>query len=664
MNTGGINSKLIRWLSILTVLIIHLAALGYYGVQVLDISKFFISILICTLVPGLLVLSYGQVYDNDSYKFALAAAIGICLDIIIFIILSILDAKFLFYFIFALILLLYLARRKLWSDLGLLIAAVENLPTCYIVCLGLASLLFLTLVIIFLFIPNPLPGVNQSLIYYIDQPWHLGNIAELKNHWYPQDPRLAGNHFHYHIFAYIYTAFIAWASGISVPVLFFRLNTLFLLYLLFIAAYFTGSRWFNRRSAGILNIFAFFFGGTALLSYPFNIFLINFFTSPTFLLASILTLFLFVELRIYLYKGEPGHLFLSLLLILGLCGAKGSFFPVIFAGLLGSWGYNVLIRKPDKRLNILLVSSLFLFLGVFSYIFKGIGSEGINIVPFEVIRYTRLFDWWQGYFGQVSSNWLIWSIVPIYLLAFFSFRALAFIKLIKSLLVSLPNLPFDKLFMAGVIIASFIPGYFLSYRGRSEYFYLFVGYICLNLISAGYLYDVYKQPQAKLLKMVVLVFLLASTADTVVSATQQHQIIPELKAVNYQPLTPSLYEGLTYLRDHTDPDAIIASYRSFIYADDNPRFFYYSAFSERRMVVEGWQYMPPAYQEEAQRRYADMATLYTTGDAELAARILDKYSVDYLILETAISQKLNFNGSQILIPRFQNKEMEIYQTVK
>jgi hypothetical protein len=649
---------------IFAVFALHIVVLLYYGVQLLDICKFFMSIIFFTLVPGLLVLSYCRVYEQDGYKFALAAAIGICLNIILYMVISILQVKFLFYLIFVIILLFFLRRRNLLSDLRLLITTVENIERCYINYLIFLSILFLGLVIAFLFIPNPLPGSNQALIYYIDQPWHLGNIAEIKNHWYPQDPRLAGYPFHYHIFSYIFTAFISTVSGIELPVLFFRLNTLFLLYLLFFASYFTGSRWFNRRSTGILNVITFFFLGTALLSYPFNIFLINFFTSPTFLLASIFTLFLIMEIKAYYNKGYISHLFLSLLLIIGMCGAKGSFFPVIFAGLLGCFGYSVLSRKLDKRLNILMVSSLLVFSMVFAYIFKSTGSEGINIVPLEIIRYTSLFEFYQSFFESPYQNWLIWSFVPVYFFAFFSFRALALINLIKTLLSSIRNIQFDKLFMAGVIIASFIPGYLLSYRERSEYFYLFVGYICLNYISAEYLYDVYRRNRSKLLKLIVIFLLLLSTTDTIISARQLHQIIPELKAVDYKPLTPSLYEGLTFLREHTDKDAIIASYRSFIYSDDNPRFFYYSAFSERRVVVEGWQYMSKERQEEAQRRHADMAMLYTTKDAELAANILDKYSVDYLILETAISQQLNFNGSQLLIPRFQNNEMEIYQRIK
>ena len=658
------NHNYKKWLIILALLAFNAAVLHQYEVQMWDAGKFLLAVIFCTLFPGLLILHYFRMYEHERYKFVLALVIGICLDIILYILLSVLKLNYLFYPIFGILFILMILKGQLNKDLRLFITALNELEWCYFISLSLLSALFLVLITVYLFIPNPLPGGDSSLIYYIDQPWHLSNIAEIKNHWYPQDPRLAGYPFHYHIFAYVFTAFIAKLTGISLPVLYFRLSTFFLLYLLFAAVYFAGSRWFNRRAAGVLNIMTFFFLGTALLSYPFNIFLINFFTSPTFLLASIFTLFLVIEIKSYIQQGDTRHLYLVLFLVLGVSGAKGSFFPVIFAGLAACWVYSFVIKRREPRLNILLIGSLLIFAGVFAYIFKGMGSEGLNIVPFEIIRYTHLFEIYQAYFGSAHGNWLLLSFVPIYFFVFFSFRALALIDLIKALISSIPNVQFNKLFMAGVITASFIPGFLLSYRGRSEYFYLFVGYICLNIVAAGYLYEVVTRHKGKLLKTLLVILLLLSTGDTLISIQQLHQVIPELTAAAYKPLTPSLYEGLTFLRDKTDKDAIIASYRSFIYSYDNPRFFYYSAFAERRMVVEGWQYMSKERQEEAQRRYADMAALYTTQDAEVAAKILNKYSIDYLILETAISQKLNFNGSQLLVPRFQNQEMEIYQTVK
>ena len=651
----------IRWLLILVSIILPIVTLSYYGVELLDLGLFAATIFFCTLIPGLLLLSFSHTSQDGAYRFALATVTGICLDIILYILLSILQLKSMFYPLFGMLFLAYIIRGNLREDLRTVIGAAATLETRYVAALSLSSLLLLALIGIFHFIPNPLPGGSSPLIYYIDQPWHLANIAEISNHWYPQDARLAGYPFHYHIFVYVFIAIIGNISGISLPVLFFRLVPFFLLYLLFGGAYFSGSRWFNRRSIGVLHISTFFFLGTALLAYPFNIFLINLFTSPTFLLAAVLTLFLIMEIKNYLANGERQHLLISLLLVAGVSGAKGSFFPVIFCGLLLVWLYRLVSKHDFQRLNLLLTSSLLIFAAVFVYIFEGMGSEGLNILPFEVVHYTRLFAAYQDLGGNDRSLWFMLGLLPIYFISFYSFRAFALINLIKKTVTSLPRLTFERLFMVGLIVASFIPGYLLSYRGRSEYFYLFVGYIGLNLISAGYLYDVYTNYRSKWLKVILSILLLLSGTDTVISARQLPQMIPELQATSYQPLTPAIYEGLSYLRENTDRDAIIASHRSYIYFEDNPQFFYYSAFSERRMVVEGWKYMSRPYQQEAQRRDADMATLYTTRDTDIAASILDKYAIDYLIVEKQLKEQLGFDTYKLMTLGFQNSEMEIYQ---
>lgn len=657
-----VQAKLTRWLIILVLLILHAGVLIYYGVAIADLLKFCLTVLFCSLIPGLLILSLGRLYENDSFRFPMALAVGICLDIIIYIGLSILNAKYLIVPVFLLLFLVFIFKIRNLSELKTIFHAVHNLPTRHFTGLSASSVLLLIILIAFQLMPNPLPGNGQPLMYYVDQPWHLGNIAEIKNHWYPQDPRLAGYPFYYHIFFYVFTAFIAEVSSLSLPVLYFRLNAFFLMYLLFFAVYFSASRWFNNRTVGIIHIFTYFIGGTALLSYPFNIFLINLFTSPTFLLAVILFLFLIVELRAFLKRGETSRLVLIGLLVMGVSGAKGSFFPLILGGLSGCWAYCVWVRDEHRRLDRLLMISMPVFALVFIYIFNGIGGEGIKIAPFELIEYTRLYELFREYLGK--GKWVVGVVIPVYFFAFFSFRSLALINLLKKI-ADLPNRrQFENLFITLVIIASFVTGYLLSYRGRSQYFYLFVGYICLNLIAAGYIYELFRKKHQVFLKAILLVLMVASAVDTTLTVKEQHQLIPELKVVDYKPLTPDLYEGLTYLREHSDKDAVIAAYRAFIYSNDNPAFFYYSAFSERRIIVEGWKYMSDEKQYEAQKRYEAMAELYNTRDREVAAAILREYSIDYLIMDKLAGQNLWFDTNELLVRQFQNDEVEIFQRMK
>ena len=660
--TAVFNLK--RWLLVFALIFLNILLLNHFCVALVEILKFSFAVLLFTFIPGLLFLDCIGINKNDGYRFVLAAAAGICLDIILFIILSIFEARFLLYIAAALSFLLYLSRKVFIRDIKNVFQLVENLEAKYFYSLYILSILLMVMTIILYFLPNPLPGNTPAIFYYVDHPWHIANIAEIKNHWYPQDPRLAGHDFHYHVFFYIYTALLSLLSNISIPLIYFRLGIVFLFYLLFLAVYFTGSRCFNNRSAGIVHIAVFFFAGTCLLSPPFNIFLKNLYFSPTFLLASLLMLFIILEIREYLRSNTANSLLLIILLVFGVSGAKGSFFPVIFCGLLLCFIYSLFGRQTSKGLIILIGSSLGVFAIVFLYIFQGVGSEGINILPLEIIRNTLLFDIFRQHLPELSEFRLLLSFIPLYFFAFFSFRALALVNFSRKILQSIKLIPLENIFLAGIILSSFIAGYLLNYRGSSQYYYLFVGYIALNLISAGYIHKTFTGARAHLMiKLLIIVFLLGSAVDTVLMIENNTYIHSRLMALKNKPLTSDLYAGLLFLRDNTDKDSVIASYRAFL-SEDNSRFFYYSAFSERRMLVEGWQYMSPVYQEEALCRYEDMQTLYNTRDADIATGIIAKYGIDYLIVDKHYKQKLKFSTDTLVQRRFTNNDIDIYQTIK
>lgn len=654
----------LRGLTVLLLAAVNLYILIFYAVNPLDILKFILLFILCTLIPGLFLLDVLGLYKQQTYRWVLAVAAGICLDIIVYILFAALQIKSWLLLPFIITGITYLTRQKPWQDLYLLPDALKYMPNRYFISLTILWASISALIVYIYFIPNPLPGSGQAIFYYVDYPWHLGNIAEIKNHWYPQDPRLAGQPFHYHIFFYIYTALFASISDISIPVLFFRLQTPFFIFLLFLTSYYAGSRWFKNRLAGVLNVFIFFFSGGLLFSHPFNIFLKNFFFSPTFLLASIFCLFLFIEIKSYLSKPAAGRLFIIVLLMLGVSGAKGSFFPVLFAGLLGILLCTLYRRQTVKRVLILFISSGLIFATVFTYIFQGTGSEGINIRPLEIIRYTDLYGVFMHLVKKADSTWLRLACFPLYLLVFFSYRGLAFVQHLYNSLTSSEKVDLSKIFIIGVILASFVPAYLLAYRGSSQYYYLFVGFIGLNLLAAGYIQHLLQSEQARLLQVIVIILLLLSTGDTYLMMQNLNDINIRVAAMNNKPLTPGLYAGLSYIREHTPIDALIGSHRSFQYSPDNPRFFYYSAFAERRILVEGWQYMSPACQQEAWHRNEDMKKLYITRNSHLAKKIIRKYDLDYLLVDKHSRQRIRFETQQLLILKFRNETVEVYQVVK
>jgi hypothetical protein len=63
----------------------------------------------------------------------------------------------------------------------------------------------------------------------------------------------------------------------------------------------------------------------------------------------------------------------------------------------------------------------------------------------------------------------------------------------------------------------------------------------------------------------------------------------------YRGLTAGLYRGLLWLRENTDPDDVLAVNNHSLHPDNSDsKYFYYSAFAQRRVALESWDYTAQA----------------------------------------------------------------------
>jgi hypothetical protein len=147
------------------------------------------------------------------------------------------------------------------------------------------------------YLSTPLPG-KVDIEYYLDIPWHLGNIAALSLGWFPQDFRLAGYPFHYHFMAYAWMAALK-SYHFSSAMILLRLYPAFFLNLLLFLAWYIGKVMFSRKAA-VWVVILFLMAGNFWPFKPYNLFLNNLMYSPTYLLATVLTLCLLAEMYRYL----------------------------------------------------------------------------------------------------------------------------------------------------------------------------------------------------------------------------------------------------------------------------------------------------------------------------------------------------------------------------
>lgn len=652
-------SQVTKLAAVLITFSINAAVLIGFGLSVSELTRYTAVLAGATLIPGLLLLHWLLPRRSGWYRLVLAANLGICLNILLYALLGELNSWHYLVPVLAAVFLIYLLTGGLTRDLIWLQQICRGTPARLWAGASAVSWLLLGLTVIFMYIPTPLPG-NQAVVYHVDIPWHLGNAAQILHHWLPEDPRLAGNPFNYHIFFYVWMAFLSRISGIGLPVVYLRLAMLTLIYLLACNAYFAGSRWHSSRSAGVWHVSLLFIFGTALISWPFNLLLRNLYTSPTFLLAVTLLAALLTELKAWWQRSDPKRLLVILLLAFGLSGAKGSFMPIVLAALIPTAALG-LLKGRGKADLWLLASASAVFMLVFFWIFKGTGSEGLNVLPGQIILNTARYQQYVNWLPGVEPSWHLLLFIPIYALLFLSFRLIGLLGEMISVWRHRNALILDKSFLIFLFLFSLVPAFMLSYRGSSEYYYLLVGYCGLNLLAAGYLVKINCRPG--LVKLLIVFLLLTSLADTAATINYQHYINQKFAGIRNEPVTPAVYDALEFIRLKTDPDDIVACYRSFWLNEEDPRFFYYSAFTQRRMVVEGWMYMSAERQLEAQNRYVDMQKLFVTRSSSAARQVIKKYDIDYILVDRSHRQRLRFPRSGIVEKVYGNDEMEVFRTL-
>jgi hypothetical protein len=104
-----------------------------------------------------------------------------------------------------------------------------------------------------------------------------------------------------------------------------------------------------------------------------------------------------------------------------------------------------------------------------------------------------------------------------------------------------------------------------------------------------------------------------------------------------QGLTAALYRGLLWVREHTRPCAVLAVNNHLIRADAGPdysSYYYYSAFTERRVFLESWDFTPQGAKggQPFARRLALNRLATADGDAA-ALRKLRELGVRYVLID-------------------------------
>jgi hypothetical protein len=583
------------------------------------------------------------------------------------------------------------------------------------------------------FAHTPLPRDVSSTTYQEDTVFTISVAAEALHHWPVTLPVVAGEPLHYHLFAYLHMAAITQVTGIDLSVVVMRLYVIPLLVLFALQLIWAGRLIGRSLSAGLAAAFVVLFLGELdasrttrfLFNDSFFYWLLG---SHTFLLG----LAFFVPAVVLLNdlitsKPRPGHRrvgtwLLAAALLVGCVGAKSYALVEIAAGLF----VFVLWRLwRDRMLNrpalLALVLSVALNVAASALVFRW-NSAGAVVSPLKAIKGMRgaedLVGNLERLWGSTDVSWVLG--VAYGTVGLLGVPLLGIGLLLRYRRFSLTQ---SEVWLLSLFVAALPVLFLLTQPGRGQFFFVFFGVVPGAMLAAGgfRLFWAHRAREslgpaaivglaacagllvAQQLAVTALVFLvLAGVLVTVFAVRPAHRQvlgtaavggclvlgllntpldwfptlagkskdIPSAQDQGLTGLTAGLYQGLLWIRGNTDSSAVLAVSNHSIYPDNrDSKYFYYSAFAERRVVLESWDYTP---QTAAQGKFSldaahtpfprrlRLSDAAIRGADEIAMRTLARdYGARYLVVD-----KVHGTASRWLPARarhvFANGDIDVY----
>ncbi|SDL26122.1 hypothetical protein SAMN05421874_118103 [Nonomuraea maritima] len=220
---------------------------------------------------------------------------------------------------------------------------------------------------------------------YVDMPYHLALVGELRRHVPPTLPSVLGEPLPYHWFVYAEMAATSRVTGIAPETLVYRLSTLPMAAATAVLVVLLGRRLGGSWGAGAAaaGVTYFLFGPVLVDGVVFSTrSMFTVWASPTQTFGALL----FVPVVLLLGERTRGGWVALLVLLAALSGAKATYLPLLLAGLVLVVAVRGLVerRLPGAWLGAAAVTLGFLVFAQ-GVLFAG-GSQGTVVAPFATVR--------------------------------------------------------------------------------------------------------------------------------------------------------------------------------------------------------------------------------------------------------------------------------------
>jgi hypothetical protein len=452
-----------------------------------------------------------------------------------------------------------------------------------------------------LFTQKPLPGhFSPSVAYDADTVYAISLTDEARDHWPIHNPTVSDTPLPYHVFAFMKNASLNQVTGIPPVEIVTRFapTALFILTLLGVAL--VGRELSPRRPwAGPLAAAIVFFVGELdpfrTHTYLFgNSMFLDLYLSPTFLLG--LTFFvpsLLVLSELFAERPPPrawARWAVLALLICGCAGSKATILPVLGVGIaaVAIWGLiwhrSVAVRAIAAGLGVVAIFGLF-------YVVQYSGrSGGFTVAAFAVLRESDAGKWLDAHGGLPA----------VAILGTLGFAGAMFVGIPAAFSRRERPAPAPALLL-GTLLGGLLPLWVLDSVDGSHLYFVWYGVVAGAILSAIGLMRLLPLGHIRFgrvlgagIAVVLAVGVLDQVLDlfpTILDRARAHEALYGADDQGAKGITPEMLTGLEWARDHTHASDVLAVNNHFRdAAGGDSRYFYYSAFSQRRVFLESWLY--------------------------------------------------------------------------
>ncbi|GEM_PF-5198635 len=657
----GVSSLILIWLS------------SVFQFSILDLIVFVAYIALLVFFPGYMLLSLFSFSGIPRPAvFVLANAIGLA-SLCYFS--WLLNAKLglpYYSYVYALALLYIVHFAKSWRSRKEKMFALEKMiPTLGSAECGIALVLGIFALLLSSGMMKNGAVTNGNYDFYstvgIEGLWQLGNIAYLKKSFDFADIHQNAHKFPYHIFIYIFIALGSKLAHLEIATIFFKFLPLYQFFALLGSAYVLGCIFFKNRLVGIMSavfivllddaVFAvklapllnaewlkYLYFGPKITSALFS--------SPTHVAA--LMIFIPAVLLLKNPAADPANERLKKMALAGfllgtIVGFKVNSFAVIALSLVILAALEVVVHR---RANFLLAGCI-AFIVSFPLLLDIQQAAPRSFIA--NIGYFPLSSSLGQFLLDLSgSRGILLILIPIYLVLELGPKLLSFRFIFYDWKSSEDGVKFLWVCsVTGITVALLVTPSYNPYDAM--YFHRFACMCLVLFMGRTFVHWIASKSKksAAIFAMICLFYLSGGLYTFFRLRAESTLKVPVDKIAALKTLrTPNDHEFKTIMSNR------------FAWDGDMPnvnRFYLYSAFAENIILSEGEAYSPIHHADslafKAMRR--DIQTFYATPDARVAKNIIEKWNIDFVIIDLEFGQRLNFETG-FLEKIHESKNMLIY----